>query len=263
MAGSGQSSGGALLDRCAALAADLITCLKFSTRLPIAPATAIDGAELARALWALPLAGAIVGMCGTAVYCLAALTNVPPVPAAALAIATTAVVTGCLHEDGLADVADGLGGATRAHRLQTMRDSQIGTYGACALIIALLLRVTSLASLGEPRLAASALIVSHVAARASLPMFMYALPPARTDGLAAAAADVPIGVAAIAALSGVVAVGLGLGLKAAALAVVAMAFVVMWARGFCLRQFGGQTGDVLGALEQTGEIVVLLLFTRG
>jgi adenosylcobinamide-GDP ribazoletransferase len=184
---------------------------------------------------------------------------VPPLAAAALALVATTMLTGCLHEDGLADVADACGGATPARKLEIMRDSRIGTYGACALILSLLLRAAALASLGEASRATVVLIVTHMAARAPLPWFMRLLPAARADGVFAATQGVPPVSAVIAALLGVLALGLGLGSKPALIAVVLMAAVVALARSVCRRQIGGQTGDVLGALEQVGEVLVLLI----
>ena len=85
-------------------------------------------------------------------------------------MAATLAVTGCLHEDGFADTADGLGGgATRERKLEIMRDSRIGTYGVCALTVSLLLRASALAYLADPALVAAALIAVHGAARATMP----------------------------------------------------------------------------------------------
>ena len=97
-------------------------------------------------------------------------------------------LTGGLHEDGLADLADGLGGGrTRAERLAIMRDPRLGSFGALALILAVLARILALAALAEPALVAAALIAAGAVSRAALPALMAALPAARADGLAAAA----------------------------------------------------------------------------
>ena len=102
---------------------------------------------LARAAWAFPIAGLVVGLIGAIVYALAHRIGLPSWTAAALAVAATLLATGCLHEDGLADTADGFGGGkTREQKLEIMRDSRIGTYGVCALALSLLLRVGALAS---------------------------------------------------------------------------------------------------------------------
>ena len=112
--------------------------------------------------------------------------HLPPLPAAALAVAATVAVTGALHEDGLADVADGFGGgATRERKLEIMRDSRIGTYGVCALILSFILRISALTNLGDPALVTAVLVAAHAAARAPIPAFMRLVPAARTDGLSA------------------------------------------------------------------------------
>jgi len=95
------------------IAADLRAGVLFSTRLPVPGAATITGADVARAGWALPIAGAIVGLIAAAVYGIARAADVPPFPAAGLTVAATLVVTGCLHEDGLADLADSFGASAR------------------------------------------------------------------------------------------------------------------------------------------------------
>ena len=175
-------------------------------------------------------------------------------------MAATLLVTGCLHEDGLADTADGFGAAaSRERKLDIMRDSQIGAYGASALILSLMLRAGAIASLAEPRLVASALIAAHAGARAALPVFMRLVPNARRDGLSADAGTPPQSSALIAALLGLVALLLCLGFGAALIAGVLLAAVMALMAWLCIRQIGGQTGDVLGALEQVSEILILLV----
>jgi adenosylcobinamide-GDP ribazoletransferase len=157
-------------------------------------------------------------------------------------------------------VADGFGGGvTRERKLEIMRDSRIGTYGVCALVLSFMLRVGVLASLGEPALVALALIAAHAAARAPMAAFMRLVPPARQDGMSAQAGEPPPASAIAAGVLGIavlmVCLGLAAGLVAALL--VACGFAAMgW---LCGRQIGGQTGDVLGALEQLGEVTVLLV----
>ena len=115
------------------LAADLRAGVLFCTRLPVPGAATITGADIARAGWALPVAGTIVGLIAALVYGLARLADVPPFPAAGLTVVASLLVTGCLHEDGLADVADAFGASARERKLEIMRDSKIGTYGVCLL----------------------------------------------------------------------------------------------------------------------------------
>jgi adenosylcobinamide-GDP ribazoletransferase len=238
---------------------EIKTALVFCTRLPLFRAMPLAGAAIGNATWAFPLAGLVVGLIGAVVYGLAHRCGVPAWPAAALAVVATLLATGALHEDGLADTADGFGGGkSREQKLAIMRDSRIGTYGVCALTLALLLRVGALASLPSAHAVVWTLIAAHVAARATMPALMLMLPPARSDGLSHDAGR-PAGasVAAAAAIGFIVLVfclPLGRAIVALILLAVAVALMVWLAR----RQIGGQTGDVLGALEQVGEIAVLL-----
>jgi adenosylcobinamide-GDP ribazoletransferase len=244
-------------------AADVMISLTFCTRLPVgngnAASPATSGA-VARASWAFPVAGMLVGGAGALVYWIGVLIRLPSGPAAALALATTLAVTGCLHEDGLADTADGFGGGGDPDRkLAIMRDSRIGTYGTAALALSIVLRWSVLASIVEPAAIAFALFAAHAAARGALPAFMWAIPQARPDGLSVAAGRPPASSAAVAALLGAAALLLCLGATAGVLAAAVLA-VIGWLMGWvALRQIGGQTGDVLGALEQVNEIVVLLV----
>jgi adenosylcobinamide-GDP ribazoletransferase len=240
--------------------AELSICAIFLTRMPLPAPTAIVKGDVSRALWAAPVVGSAVGAVGAAVYWLMHILHVPDFPAAALAVAATVAATGALHEDGLADVADGFGGgATRERKLEIMRDSRIGTYGVCVLALSFMLRVGALASLGAPALAATALIAAHAAARAPMPVFMRLVPPARADGMSAEAGEPPRASAIAAGVLGIVAllVCLGPAFGLVAVLLVACGFaVVAW---LCRRQIGGQTGDVLGTLEQLGEVIVLLV----
>jgi adenosylcobinamide-GDP ribazoletransferase len=241
------------------LAADLELSLMFCTRLPLAPSTPVASGDIARASWAMPVAGALVGALGALAYWLAVRLALPPPVAAALALAAGMAATGCLHEDGLADTADGFGGHSRERKLEIMRDSRLGTYGACALVVSLLLRWSALASIADARAVALALVAAHAAARAPLPGFMALVPPARSDGLAASAGPPPHGAVAAAGLLGALALGLCLGPMAAVVALVLLAAAAAVIARVIAKAIGGHTGDVLGALEQVNEILVLLV----
>ncbi len=241
------------------LAADLRAGVLFCTRLPVPGAATITGTDIARAGWALPVAGAIVGLIAALVYGLARLADVPPFPAAGLTVVASLVVTGCLHEDGLADVADSFGASARERKLEIMRDSKIGTYGVCALFMSLLLRSGALASIADPALAAPVLVAAHMAGRAGMPLFMRLVPPARADGLSVGVGTPPSASATAALLIGIVALAVGLGPAAGVCAFALLATAFVFLAWLCMRQIGGQTGDVLGAFEQIGEIVVLLV----
>jgi adenosylcobinamide-GDP ribazoletransferase len=238
---------------------DVAVSLMFCTRLPLATSMPAAGGDVARASWALPVAGALVGALGGLAYWLAVRLGLPPLVAAALALAAGMVVTGCLHEDGLADTADGFGGSDRERRLEIMRDSRLGTYGACALLISLLLRWSALASIADARAVALALVAAHAAARAPLPAFMALVPPARSDGLAAGAGPPPYAAVAAAGVLGALALGLCLGPTAALAALVLLAAAAVIMARMSVKAIGGHTGDVLGALEQINEILVLLV----
>jgi len=240
--------------------ADIRIAVSLSTILPFGMATPVNDGEVARASWALPVAGLAVGLAGAIVYATAHRVGLPAEAAAALALAATMLVTGAIHEDGLADTLDGLGGGNgREQKLEIMRDSRIGTFGACALIVSITLRWSALATIAEPMAVTAALLVAHAAARAALPAFMLWIPPARSDGLSAGAGQPPAQSAMIAVGLGFLCLVIGFGLGKAIMGLILLSIgALIW--GFiATRQIGGQTGDILGALEQVGEIVVLLM----
>ena len=239
---------------------EIRTGVLFSTRLPVAAVAPGGGATIASAVWTLPIAGLIVGVIAAVVYALAHRFGVPAWPAAALAIAAGLALTGALHEDGLADTLDGFGGGrTREQKLDIMRDSRIGTYGVCGLAISILIRAGALASLAEPSLVAWALIATHTAGRATLPALMYLVPPARAEGLSHGAGRPSREQAVAAAVLGVVVLFVCLGFWAALVSAIVLVVLAALMARLCEMQIGGQTGDVLGALEQAGEIAVLLV----
>jgi adenosylcobinamide-GDP ribazoletransferase len=244
--------------------ADLKIGLLFLTRLPLPHAATIGGADIARASWGLPVIGMLVGLLGAFVYWMAFRLALPSLVGAVLAIGATMGLTGCLHEDGLADTCDGFGGGGSPERkLEIMRDSRIGTYGACALGMSLLLRVGALASLAGPGQVALALVAAHAGARAVLPPFLALVPAARPDGLAAdAGRPSPTNVMVAAALGVVLLLG-SLGAAGSLFAILWLLIALGGMRWLCLRQIGGQTGDTAGALEQIGEIAVLLTAAAG
>jgi adenosylcobinamide-GDP ribazoletransferase len=237
---------------------DCKVALAFLTRLPAAPEPIIDGSSLAASVVMFPLVGALIGLGGGGAYALVFWLGVPPLPAAVVTLATTIWLTGALHEDGLADVADGFGGGrTLEDKLRIMRDPRIGSYGALALILDLLARAGALAALAGPWTVAAALVVAGAVSRAALPPVMAMLPYARTDGLAAAAGRPhPLRAAAAVLVAALIAVALlGKVVVPALLAGAGAAFAVAW---LARRQIGGHTGDVLGAVQQLTEVGVLL-----
>src|SRR6185312_2048709 len=236
---------------------EFFAALTFLTRLPLGRAqTDTPLLSLADTVWAFPVVGLAIG--GIA-YVIAFALGLPALAAALVAVATTALITGALHEDGLADTADGFGGgATREAKLDIMRDSRIGTFGVLALIFSIGLRVVAIADIGTRWHVFAALIVAHALSRGVLPAAMHRLDPARDDGLGAGAGrpeqnQVLIALAIALAIA-VVAIGLRAGLSAAIVAGI-VALAIGW---LAQRQIGGQTGDVLGAIEQGAETAALL-----
>lgn len=232
----------------------------FLTRFPVRIDGPVGMRDLADSVHLFPAVGALVGAAGAAALLLGHALGLPPLPCAVLALAATALLTGALHEDGLADTADGLGaGPDRVRALEIMRDSRIGSFGAVALVLTLMARASALAALGgEPGLAAAALVAAGAVSRAAMPAVMFAQPSARASGLAAEAGrPEPARVAAAVLL------GLAIGLfllptpvaATAALGAAASSAVAAAALG---RRFGGCTGDTLGAVQQVAEVAFLL-----
>ncbi len=245
-------------DRRPGFVAGFAAAVGFLTRVPVGTPVGGDW-RLADAAWAFPLVGAGIGAIAAFAFLVAELLGLGDGPAALLAVLAGVCVTGALHEDGLADSADGIfGGADRSSRLAIMRDSRHGTFGVVAIVLSVALRAAALAQAGEAIYAGLALIAAHAASRALLPVAMWALTPARADGLAVEAGR-PRSVPAIAAVAiGVVvalaALGPWLGLIAFVVSAVAVAAAGMLAR----RRIGGYTGDVLGGFQQIAEIAMLL-----
>jgi adenosylcobinamide-GDP ribazoletransferase len=236
----------------------------FLTRLPIRWPTAAPGepdgmAALARALRCAPLVGVLVGAAGAAVLALAGALGLPPLAAAGLALAATFAITGGLHEDGLADVADGFGGGQDAARkLAIMRDSYVGSYGVAAIVLSLLLRAAALTSLAAVPGGALALIGAHALARAAMLPVMRGLPPARADGLGHGAGRPTRGAVGTALGLGAGVGLLALGPVAGLVALLVGALLTGLVARLAVRQVRGYTGDILGAVEQTVETAVLL-----
>jgi adenosylcobinamide-GDP ribazoletransferase len=250
------------------LATLLIVAAGFLTRLPL-PALPADPPlppdALARAMSCFPLVGAAIGTAGGLVLLLAGWLGIPVSVAVLMAHAAIVWLTGALHEDGLADVADGFGGgADRDAKLAIMRDSRIGSYGVLALVAGFALKAAALIAIAQAAgawVAIAALVAAAAWSRAVFAPLMRWLPPARADGVAAGAgmptADAAwrglvLG-AALALLVSMSAAGGGavIALAAGGLA----AFVTGW---LALDHVGGYTGDVLGAAQQAAEIATLI-----
>ena len=238
---------------------DLRTAVAFLTRLPMPPPTGPMPANVVRPQRMFPLVGAAIGG-AVGLVCLGMrMMGVPDLAAAALALGASAILTGALHEDGLADVADGFGGGRDpAAKLEIMRDSRLGTYGALILMVSFIAKLAALAALPDAFVVQS-LIAAHALARSVLPAMSMSLPYARKDGLAANAGRPDSATAVTAGAFALVIALLSLPwweALCAALAAAASAIGMAW---LAQRQIGGQTGDVLGGAEQVGETAILVL----
>lgn len=229
--------------------------VRFLTRVPLR-AAADDGGPRRGIVW-FPVVGALVGLVTGAVYVFG-IWLWPALVAAAVAVATGMALTGAFHEDGLADTADALVGATHHEdALRILRDPTLGTYGVAALIASVTTRIAVLAGL-DARTAVAALVASHCLGRAAAVGAMT-VEPAGSDGLGTRYArgvgrrEIVIGVVGGIAIS--VVAGGPWALGAAAAAGVGALLMTRYAR----RRIGGITGDILGAVEQGAEIAAILL----
>jgi adenosylcobinamide-GDP ribazoletransferase len=255
--------------RLAAAGAALGASLRFLTRLPVPTLGPDDDSsrlpDLSRDAWAFPLAGAVVGLVGGATLWLVSWIGLPALPAATVAIAAGIAATGALHEDGLADTADGLAaGGSAERRLSVMRDSRIGAAGATALALSIVLRVAALSAIVEksPVLAAAVLVAAEAAARAAALAPMALLAPARTDGIGVAAGrpsrPALVVASCVAAALAVILLILFGNVAAAFAGLLAAAVAALVVVRTAARSFGGSTGDVAGAAEQAAAIAFLL-----
>lgn len=230
----------------------------FLTRLPGGSHPADERGLGGSVPW-FPVVGALIGLLIGGVYAgMAAL--VSPMTAAVVAVLFGVVITGAFHEDGLADTADSLGGYTPDRRLEIMKDSRVGTFGALALVFSVLVRMVGLSHL-DPADGVVALVMAHTIGRSIATLVMVTTPAASASGLGqsytrhlprAAVLAIGVIVAGCAVVGGPAAiVGYGVALAGACL-------VVLLAR----RAYGGTTGDVLGAVEQVGEMAVLSAAAR-
>ena len=234
---------------------EMVVAFQFLTRIPM-PAIPFEADSLSRATKFFPLVGLVVG--SGAVLLQRMLTFHIKGPLAALIVLLYLVlITGCLHEDGLADTADGLGGGqTRDQMLAILKDSRIGSYGATALVLSLLARYLLLASLPLEHFAAY-VISSHVLCRwSSLPLSYFLTPAREQDGQGARIAKLT----SLASLIfgsvfsfAVVVFALRWSALAPALAAI---LTVVFSGWLYARKIGGVTGDCFGATNQLTEIAV-------
>ena len=248
-------------DRLYSLLSDISASLVFLTRIPLAISGIDPDRPLSESAWAFSVVGALVGGIGAVIYAITFGVGLSPLPAAVLAVAGMFAATGALHEDGLADTADGLaGGPDRAAKLAIMQDSRIGTYGVAALTLAIVLRIGCVAALVDPLAAGAALVAAGALSRATMVTVMHSLEPASTDGLAAAAAGRPtVQTAAISCAVAAVCALIVVPFGATVAAVLAAAALGTGVAFLAHTQIGGTTDDILGAVQQAAEIACLVV----
>ena len=240
---------------------ECLLAIGFFTRLPVPMDKETAARPLADASWAFPIAGLIVGLCGSAVITLGAGLNLPSLVLSFLAIGSMIFLTGALHEDGLADCADGLwSGDDNEKRLAIMHDSRIGAFGVIALVLMLGIKATAIAHL----ITAAGIwdtvlgiLAAACLSRGALPCIMRLAPLASERGRAANAGkpgqQEMLVAAGISLLICLLCLGFGItvfsiligGSLCAALTVIAT------------NRIGGYNGDVLGAQQQILDVATL------
>ncbi len=228
------------------------------TRLPMVKISDGDF-NLKDSLWAFPLVGAALALVLYLAAYLMMKAGFDAFIGAVILVFLSVILTGALHEDGLADCADALGVQSVDQRLVVMRDSQIGTYGTLALLFSVLMRIGAVFLLWDSELLFIAILLSFMASRGAMVLLLYFSKPAREDGLSAVLKNLGFKYLAI-GQSIILAVGvMFIGVNIVGLMLVGLAIVFLIAR-YSNTKFGGFTGDVLGATEQIVQIICLLLF---
>ena len=247
-----ETGSGSLLLRPAAAA------LSFLTRLPLSPRN-LTPTDLGRSVAFFPLAGLLLGAVSAAVALVPVALD-PHLRAIAI-VALAAYLTGGLHLDGVADVADGLGGGRgdRARTLAIMKDSRIGAFGAIALVLLLLAKVRVTALVAAPATldtltTLGPLLVAPVLARALAATAIVAFPYARPDGLGRAFHDHARWYHAAFALAGALALAIGTVPLALPIAAITALTLAAWLH----RRLGGLTGDTYGAIIEAAELAALV-----
>lgn len=249
------------------LVQDTGRAVAFLSRLPVPDRFfADDTVSIAQTARVYGFAGAVISLPGALTLTLLLAIGLNPFFAAALALCCQVIVTGALHEDGLADCADGFGGGSSPdRRLEIMKDSTIGAYGGIALVLSLMLRVAGIAAVAgaaAPIAAGLCFLSVGVVSRAAMVWHWKALPPAKSDGVAASAGQPDGGTARFALISGGL-LGFILAWRAvgpgeAILPLVLVAVFCLAFTRFTDRKIGGHTGDTIGATQQICEIAALL-----
>ncbi|MGZ4108655.1 MAG: adenosylcobinamide-GDP ribazoletransferase [Actinomycetota bacterium] len=235
-----------------------IAAVAFLTRLPVDRRGGVEPADVARGVVVFPLAGAAIGGVAAGVAWTTA-QAFPAIVAAIIAVASELVLTGGLHVDGLADTADGYGGATRERALEIMRDHSTGSYGTAAMLVDLLLKSALVAGLVNQPRGLWMLVAAGALSRGAAAVLGAAVPYAREDGgigqvLSERAAPMSAWITGVLAVAIAWAAG---GMRGLIGAVAVTLAAGLWAWR-CRRRLGGITGDTLGATVEGAAAIVLL-----
>jgi len=229
--------------------------LAFFTRVPVPASTRFSQPDLNRAIRYFPAVGWFIGVvCASVLWLL--LQVFPQDIAVLLSMALSLLLTGCFHEDGLADTCDGLGGGwTPEQKLAIMKDSRIGTYGSAALWLSLTIKFVALSQLLHPVLA---LLIAHPLSRIA-PTCLIALMPYVSESATAKAKPLAESGSYTDAIIATATGGAALLLVDSAFFYLAiLALIVLFSMIFLQRQLKGFTGDALGAVQQVSELAIYL-----
>ena len=241
---------------------DFAACLGLLTRLPVRVDSDLAMQRSAAATWAYPVVGVLIGTLGLCIFLVGQFLGLPPVVSLVLVFGAQIILTGAMHEDGLADSADGLwGGWSVERRLSIMKDSHIGVYGVCAIAVVLALKLFAAATLTLPLLML-ALLGGNALSRAVLVAHLYSLPSARGGGLGQSVGRPPkqsVWIALGLAVGLTLVLGLFAGQLWAAVAMIIAAGLAAWACARIARaKIKGYTGDTLGATQQVCDVAILI-----
>jgi adenosylcobinamide-GDP ribazoletransferase len=237
----------------------ILVATSFLTRIPLpVVAGAQDVGRAAR--WFPLVGGAMGGVAALVAWGMRDVFVLPPALSASLIVALGAWITGAIHLDGLADMADGFGGGrTRDDVLRIMRDPAIGSYGAITLVIVIATKMTALATLLERNAALPFLVAAPAISRWTIVALGSWLPYARTEGGLGQAVTGTSGVIGLLVASVFTAMIACAVLRAAAILPAALAGVLIVLLGrVARRRIGGVTGDVFGAGVELTETTVFV-----
>lgn len=251
----------------------LLTRIPIGWLLPAAYKNSSAAWPLAQSIWCWPLIGMGIGICTGGLSAVFQLGHIPPLAAAGIALGVQILITGGLHEDGLADTADSSGGITPERKLEIMRDSRIGSYGVLALCLAILIRAGVLLSIHSIALACLMCGLAGCLARSAFLVVTKIIPPARPDGLARSLYPLPqqnltIALAGTICLCFLLTVFLMPALLTTACLLIFIALPTLLAltiafliAQYAKRKLGGYTGDILGACAVMTECVIMTVLS--